>query len=152
MSDAPRFKFYWSRKEGHSVLTMSRQLWDEFNINKNESVVIDVEVTPIADVKNDAILVAVTATQNGPSKADISVFRLDENAAPTPYNVDEYDVWTDLNSHPNLEDMIVAASTSNNENFKLFCKENVFLVKREAGKDHWLAEIPAHVKLLIQST
>ncbi len=152
MADAPRFRLYWARVADHGVHAMSREQWAEFRVCEGEPVLVAVGATPLAGVAHDALVVAAIAKQHGPATAGLSIFRYDKKDAPTPYNKDDYDVWTNLDAHPRLHAMITAASTSYNENFRAFCAEHVFLVKREPGTEHWLPDLPAHVRLLLRST
>jgi hypothetical protein len=131
---------------------MLRQQWEELKACEDTPVVVDVEATPLAGVAHDALVVAAIATQQGPAKAGISIFRYDEKDQPTPINKDDYDVWTNLDAHPALRGMIAAASTSYDDNFRAFSAEHVFLVKCKPGREHWLPELPAHVKILLRST
>jgi hypothetical protein len=131
---------------------MPRKDWDDLVGTLGEPVEIDVRQTPIGGVADVSSVVASVAHRFGPATVRVSVFRYDEADAPTPYNQDEYDIWVDLTAHPRLPDMINAASTSDNENFRAFCRENVFFVKRRSGQDHWLSQIPSSITVLMRST
>ena len=152
MADAPRFRFWWERVEGTSILRMSREDWDDLVGLLGEPVAVDVRETPLAGVAQASSVVASVAHRFGPATARLSVFRYDQADEPTPINQDEYDVWTDLAAHPRLGEMVNAASTSLDPNFHSFCRENVFLVKREAGADHWLPTIPSSITVLLKKT
>lgn len=55
----------------------------------------------------------------------------------------------DMQSHPHLPSMISAASTEDNENLRRYLSENTFLVRKNAGKDHWLQDVPVTVQAII---
>jgi len=152
MTDAPRFRFMWQRIEAMSVLTMPREDWNAAVGTLGSAVVLDVRSTPVSAVTLASSIVASVAHQFGPSTARVSIYRYDEADAPTPINIDEYEVWTDLGAHPRLPEMLTAASTSDNENFRTFCGEHVFFVKRRPGPDHWLPTLPSSVAVLMKST
>ena len=50
MAEAPRFKFYWERVEGTSVLTMRRQDWDTVVGSLGAPVAFDVRSTPLSGI------------------------------------------------------------------------------------------------------
>lgn len=152
MADAPRFRFMWERIEGTSILTMPREDWATLVGTPGIPVSVDVRSTPLAGVTHVSSVVASVAHQFGPASARVSIFRYDAADAPTPINLDDYDVWTDLSAHPRLPEMLTAASVSDNENFRAFCREHVFFVKRQPGPDHWLPTVPSSITVLIKST
>ena len=152
MAEAPRFKFYWERVEGTSVLTMRRQDWDTVVGSLGAPVAFDVRSTPLSGITHTSSVVASVAHHYGNATARISVFRHDADDAPYPINQDKYDVWTDLSAHPRLNEMITAAATSYDENFRNYCQENVFLIKIQPGPDHWLTTLPSSVSLILEST
>jgi hypothetical protein len=102
MADAPRFRFMWERVESTSVLSMPRDEWNTAVGTLGAPVVLDVRTTPVSAVAHDASIVASIAHEFGAATARVSIFRYDPVDAPTPINLDEYDVWTDLSAHPRL--------------------------------------------------
>ena len=152
MADAPRFRLWWGRVERTSVLTMPRQEWTTLVGSMGAPVAFDVRETPIGGVAQASSVVATVAHKFDAAKARVSVFRYDEADAPTPINQDEYDVWLDLEKHGQLYDWIVQASTSYDENFRQFASENVFLVKRQPGPEHWLASVPSSITVLVKKS
>ena len=152
MADATRFRFSWERIEGTSILIMPREDWNTLVGSLGVPVAFDVRSTPLAGVAHVSSVVASVAHQFGSATARVSVFRHDAADAPLPINQDEYDVWTNLSAHPRLSEMITAASTSDNENFRAFRREHVFFVKRQPGPDHWLPTFPSSIMLLLRST
>lgn len=151
MNDNIRLRLYWQRVEETSVLTMRREDWNTVVGSLGVPVAFDVSSTPMASITKVSSVIASVAYQFDQSTARIQVFRSDPQDA-MPVNQDEYDVWTDLRSHPKFDEMITAASTENNENLKTYCRENVFLVKRKPGPDHWLSTLPSSVSLILKSS
>ncbi len=111
---------------------------------------VDVTKTPVAAVVRDAAVVAAMAEGRSTSGAEVMIYRWDEKDKPKPYNVDRYSVWENLAARPDLYQLINAASTQDNRNFRSYLEENVFLVKKDPGADHHLSELPAHV--IVRST
>lgn len=152
MTDAPRFRFMWEGIEDASVLTMARDDWNRVIGRQGVPAVFDVRSTPLASISHVSSVVAAVAHRFAPATARVSIYRYDAADAPNSINQDDYDVWIDLSAHPRLKDMITAASTEDNENFRAYCRENVFLVKRKPGPDHWLPTLPASISALLKST
>lgn len=152
MANAPRLLFYWGRQEDTTILAMPRQDWFSIVGSGGTPISFDVRSTPMANVAHVSSVLGTVAHEIGPATARVTLFRYDAADAPTPINQDDYDVWTDLSSHPKLPGMITAASTSNNENLQQFIQENVFLVKRKPGPDHWQPTIPSSMMVVLKST
>jgi hypothetical protein len=152
MADAPQFKFWWQRVENTSVLQMQRDSWDSLVGTLGKPVLLDISATPLRRVAQASSVVASVAKQFSPATSRVSIIRYDPDDVPMPYNKDEYDVWVDLALHPQLGNMIAAASTSDNANFRAFCREHVFFVKRKPGAEHWLPEIPSWITSLIEKS
>jgi hypothetical protein len=118
---------------------------DEAAEQGDEPIEFDIREMPIGGVAAVSSVVASVAHQFGPATARVSVFRHDHADPPTSINQEEYEVWVDLAAHPRLPDMIIAAWTSDNDNFRSYCRENVFFVKQPHEPDHWLPEIPSSI-------
>jgi hypothetical protein len=95
-------------------------------------------------------LLASIAHKFEPATARVSIFRYDEADLPLPINQDEYDVWLDLERHERLHQMVVQTTTSLDDDFRQFARDNVFLVKRRPGPDHWLSAIPSSITALMK--
>ena len=152
MVDAPRFKFYWERIERPSILTMRRADWDTVIGMPVQPITFDVSSTPLYGITHTSSVVASVAHQYGPANANIEIYRYDDKDAPYVINQDQYEAWTDLSSHPKLTEMITKASTEYNDNFKTYVEQNVFLVKKEPGPDHWLTTLPSSLSLIMKSS
>ena len=124
--------------------------WDAVGVNSTNVVQIDACRTPIARVTQDASRLAIVAHQLGLSDARVSVYRYDESDQPTPWNVDHYSVWLNINTHPEIHEMVNRASTSYDDNLVRYLGENVFWVKEEPGDDHWLPELPTSVLAVVE--
>ena len=130
---------------------MPRGEWDRLSLNSTGPVPIDITQTPLGSVSSDASVVAAVAYQYSSAWGDVAIYRHDEKDQPTPINVDHYAALLDIGSHPQLPSLIRDASTEDNENLRAYLADNVFLVKRNPGPDHWLPDLPASIKLVISS-
>ena len=146
-----RFSAYLERAENRTVLRMRRAAWKVLKPRQGEPVLIDVSLTPMADVAKDATVVAATAHCISSSGVEVAIYRYDPNDVK-PYNKDLYSVWEDLPSHSCYHSIVAAASTEDNENLRAFLSNNVFIVSQSKKGDHWLSkeELPSVVEAIIQ--
>jgi hypothetical protein len=132
---------------------MSRSEWDRLSQDTVGPVPIDINQTPLGGVSSNASVIASIAYQPPDSSvAEVTIYRHDSADGPTPVNVDRYSVLKDVASDPRLPTLISAASTQDNANLRRYLQDNVFLVKRNPGKDHWLTELPTTVAALYRSS
>lgn len=89
-----------------------------------------------------------------PSTSDAYIIRrYREDPADGPegrYNIDTFKVWVgSLPSHLDANGIATAASTSCNANWHAYERTTVFVRQQPHGSDHWLPELPQHVRTLI---
>lgn len=152
MVETPPLLFYWGRQENTSVLSMRREDWHNVVGSLGVPICFDVRSTPMASMADVSSVLGSIVHEIGSATARFTVYRYDPKDMPTPINQDDYTVWTDLSAHPKLKGMVEAASTSDNENLKTFCRDHVFFLKQRPGPDHWQATIPSSVTLVLNST
>ena len=152
MADAPRFRAYFERVEGHTVLTMPRHDWDRLEVDSTSPVFIDVSDTPMQAIAHTGSLVACTAHRTTSGHPTIEIYRYDAKDASTPINKDAYSVLEDIPERDDFQSIIIAASTQDDSNLRQYLSENVFLVKCQPRDDHWLEDLPGEVRALISST
>jgi hypothetical protein len=131
---------------------MKRDDWSAAVGSGHAPVKLDISGTILGGAARDSTVVAAIAHDFAPPTTRVEIYRDDPNDAPTSINKDDYEVWIDIQQHPKLGEMIGAASTADNANFRQYCREHVFIVKRTAGDDHWLKELPEPVKALLKPT
>ncbi len=151
-ADAPRFRAYFEHLEGNTVLAMGRSEWEAFRVCENRPVRVDVEQTPLRGLMANTQVKATVAEKLSSATSRIAIYRYDTKDVPTPVNVDTYLVLEDLPSQADYQRIVNAASTEDNENFRRFLGEHVFLLKERPGKDHWLPEVPGSVMAVWRST
>ena len=89
-----------------------------------------------------------------PSTSDVYVirrYREDSNDGPAGrYNVDTFKAWVgSFPSHLDVNRIVTAASTSCNANWRAYERNVVFVQQQPHGSDHWLPELPPHVRSMI---
>jgi hypothetical protein len=149
---APRFHAYFSHLEGRPVMLLPRVEWEELlgELDANELVEIDLSGTPIAGVTRDSRVEAVVAVRESRNEVVIDVYRNDPKDAPTPINVDRYRVWEGLPPHRDFVSIVNESTTDDDANTRGFVETYVFLVKAVVDTGHWLAELPAKVRAVIE--
>jgi len=131
-STAPRREAYWRHIEGRSILSMSRTGWDAFEASSTNVALIDVAATPIGSVAAESSVLAAVAQQFSTGEGRISIYRHDANDSK-PVNVDHYRVHLNIAGSPRLGEMITAASTSYNENMRIYLHQHVHLRRPVVG-------------------
>lgn len=153
MAEAPHLLLYWRRQENTSILSMRREDWYSIVGSLGTPIRFDVRSTPMSRMADVSSVLASVAHEFGLATARFTLYRYDAADMPTPINQDDYVVWTDLSAHPRLKGMIEAVSTSDNENFRSYCREHVFFVKQKSDpKDHWQPTIPSSMMVVLNST
>lgn len=143
-SSLQRFHFYFNHVEGRSILTLPKNDWDDLWPNIGSAIKIDVSRTPMSMVAQSASVIASVAVQYATtSPIQIQIYRYDQKDEPTPVNQDKYIVWEDLSKHPDFQMVVSATSTQNSPELQGHLQDNVFIVKLEPGRDHWLPSLPA---------
>jgi len=151
--DAPRLRAHFERSEAARILLMKRSEWRKMKPGQAGELLIDAHRTPMAKVAAKSSVVASTAEAITPSELQIRIYRHDPKD-DKPYNVDTYSVWEDLPSRADFLDIVKASSTDYDDNMRDFLQENVLIVPRMPGEDHWLeeSELPTVVRYVIDST
>lgn len=152
MVKAPRFKAYFKVHGGRSVLEMNKEDWDVCRIDSTAPVLLRISETPMASIAQTSSLIACTAQRVATGLPTVKIYRDDPQDAPTPINVDTYSVIENITERSDFADIVKAASTKDDSNLRQYLSERVYFVKRKAGPDHWLAELPREVSILISST
>lgn len=152
MTQAPRFHAYFGRIEDRSVLTMARDDWEGFRVQEGTPVQLDLELTPLRGVARDASVVAATAQRSSSASCEIEIVRYDQQDEPTPYNIDRYTVHENMPSHQSFDDIVAGGSTEDNANLRQYMADHVFIVKQDAGPDHWLSEPPSSATTIFRTT
>jgi hypothetical protein len=148
--NAPRFHTLWQHNAKKRIFILKREDWDALQITKKTSnqlvklALEQISILPLGDLVLESDVLASTAKVNG-QKVTITIYRNDPEDDPTPVNVDTYSVWIGLPSYLNVQQMIEAATTDNDDNFSHYANNRVFLIKENPGNDHWLEELPREV-------
>ena len=61
-------------------------------------------------------------------------------------------VLENIPSRPDYHKLIEEASTCDNQDLRDYLSQYTFLVKEENTEDHWLAELPAEVLVVIEKS
>lgn len=155
--NAPRFHTLWQHIEKKKrIFAIRKSDWNSLNIsNGTEEKLVKLSLEqfqplPISELIADSDIIGGTAFATS-SKVTIKIYRNDPKDEPTPINVDTYTVWMGLPIYLNIPEMIIAGSTDNDDNFRHYANDHVFLVKEKPSDDHWLEELPREVYAVLSS-
>ena len=110
-------------------------------------ILLDPEAMPFAGAPRTVCVVGE------PSTSDVYIvsrYREDLNDGPEGrYNVDTFKAWVgSFPSHLDANRIATAASTSCNTNWRAYARSAVFVQQQPHGSDHWLRELPPHIRTL----
>ena len=148
---APRLHTLLSRLEGRRILVWDRETWNSLKPDFGEPVTLDVSLTPLASVAEEASFLAAAAQEVSSTGLGLAIYRYDPQD-PKPFNVDRYGVWENIPARYDFETIVNQASTTIDANLEGFLETNVFVVQLDKGPGHWLSEgeLPAQVKVVIR--
>jgi hypothetical protein len=130
---------------------MKRADWEHVKALESTAVLLNLDQMPIASVVQAAGVLAAVARREATTHVRISVYREDPDDAPTPINVDEYSVFEAFPLHLDVPGTIEHATTDAYPNFFRYHDDHVFFVK-ECTDQHWLAQLPREVRMLLERT
>jgi hypothetical protein len=141
---APRTDAYMTGRLGFK--TMNVRAWPV--ASSSGFVLLDPQEMPFAGAPRTVCVVGE------PSMSDAYVIRrYREDPADGPegrYNVDTFKAWIgSFPSHLDANGIATAASTSCNANWHAYERSAVFVKQQPHGPDHWLPELPHHIRTLI---
>lgn len=142
---APRFMAFFQHYKNRPVFKMSRVVWDKMNEKGSDIIIVNIENTPIGEIKKDTQYLESIIDGTDGEKVYLKVYRRDENDYPYIINEDRYEVIERISDHVNVERIASEASTSCNENFSIFVESTVFLIKEKPGPNHWMKKIPENI-------
>lgn len=152
--NAPRFHALWESREGRRIFIMKKDDWNASVSFRGSPILIDLNenrIFPFSEVADGPGFLAAVANK---TEEDISVGIYREDPKDDPYliNVDKYTVWESFPPHVyfNRDKMIRTADTNADLNFLEYEEGHVFIVKDDAGEDHWLKELPSSVVALFE--
>jgi hypothetical protein len=152
--NAPRFHALWESREGRSIFIMRKDDWHDSIAYGDSPFLLDLKENvnyPFSSVSDEPGYLAAVANRSD-EEVSVSIYREDPKDDPFPINVDRYTIWVSFPPHVYFkrEDMIRTADTDADLNFLQYEEGHVFIVKDDAGNDHWLKELPSSVVALIE--
>lgn len=147
--NAPRFHALLERREGRPIFMMARPSWESLKLVGETPVLLTTEQLSDTPLARPLSFLLGTARRTN-ERVEMSIFRADSEDAPSPINVDTYEVWEQLPARIDVPGMVNAASTGTNANFGRYLGEHVFLAKEEPGTGHHLPALPDEVVALLK--
>ena len=141
---APRTDSYLTNHLGFK--TVSAPTWP--SADSSGPVLLDPVGMPFAGAPRTVCVVGEPSTSDA---YIIRRYREDPDDGPEGrYNVDTFKVWVrSLPRHLEMTQIVNAASTSYDENWRAYERGTVFVLQQPRGRDHWLAELPEHVRVIL---
>jgi hypothetical protein len=132
--------------EDKSVAVFSRKEWEELIPESGEITKLTRIPSPISGLTRQASEVVVVASGMSNIDPGIDVIRKDPKDDPFVYNVDHYTIIQNICLHPAYGEILLKAGVKESPELNEYLKENVFIVGPEKRSNHWIEEIPDHLK------
>ncbi len=132
--DPPRYQAMAASIDGRRVFTMTRPEWDRLRAHEGRLVVIELERVPPGSVAESASVIARLAAECPIEAARIEVWRYNEQALPSPTNVQDYRVLEDLAGRLNVRMFAERTATQDSPSLRKHLRACVFIVKAEPDK------------------
>ena len=141
---APRTDAYVTSRLGFT--TVDASAWPA--ASSSGRVLLDPEAMPFAGAPRTVCVVGEPSTSEA---YIIRRYREDPNdGLEGRYNVDTFKVWVRTSpSHLDANEIVNAASTSCNANWRAYEQSAVFVQQQPHGDGHWLPSLPEHVRVLM---
>lgn len=145
---APRLHAFLTRR--HAVLSMARVDWNRVKPPNRLPVLLDLGNTPVQAVSGGGV--HAVADFVGGIEYRVSIYRPDATDAARgfPINTDRYRLWEGFPSFLDLAQIVNRATTDLDANVSRYINDRVFLVKDRPATDHWLADYPTYVRLMVE--
>jgi hypothetical protein len=133
---------------------MKKSDWESIRSKRGDLFLLDLEQLesfPIGRIASHPGTVAASVSFTG-EKVQMTIYREDPGDDPFPINTDSYTIWESFPSHilTNRDEMIRTADTNADLNFQRYEEDHIFIIKEDAGQDHWLKELPSCVVALVK--
>lgn len=141
---APRTDAYLTNRLRFRTINVS--VWP--SASSSGPVMLDPAAMPFTGAPRTVCIVGEPSTSDA---YIIRRYREDPNDGPEGrYNVDTFKAWVgSFPPHLDANRIVSAASTSCNANWRAYERNTVFVQQQPHGSDHWLPELPLHVRTLI---
>ena len=147
---APRFRAYLEAT--NRILLMERTDWDRLVQSDAQFVLIDIRVTPLRGLAENAVIVGTFAERKMGGLSTLEIWRQDLKDAPLLYNKDTYDVWENIYPYIDYEKIVKSADTDDDPGLRDFLNDYVFIVPKERDAEHHSSELPERCRAILMQT
>jgi hypothetical protein len=137
---APRFRAYMNGTRG--ALFMLRSDWQQLLRSEHGPFEIELTETPFAAMPTYTAIVGSFAERVEGNVGLITIFRDDPVDAPNFINTDKYEVWEDVRTKIDIQQVVAHSSTNDDSAMQSFLEDYVTIIPAAKGTDHHLPALP----------
>jgi tetratricopeptide (TPR) repeat protein len=141
-----RFHYALEHVLDKSVFIVERVEWEHLLGTSGEPIKIEKVPPPISGLVSMAAHVTTVGSGIYNPSSGVDVVRFDPADKPYVYNIDHYTVFEHFASDPLYKDALKVARIEETEELDKFIQANVFVVGTYQKGNHWVEEIPEHIK------
>jgi hypothetical protein len=146
MEDKDRIKFALEHVADKSVFIVERVEWEKIVDERGEPIKLSYVPPPISPLVSMASHVMTAGSGIYNPSPGIDVVRLDEKDQPYIYNIDHYTVFEHFVSDPLYHQALQVAQVKETDELDEFVQDHVFVVGPYREDNHWVVDIPEHIK------
>jgi hypothetical protein len=147
MSEPDRIRYFMQYAQGHSVITIGNQVWNQLVRQDGKPTLLEGVPQKLSGVMQDATVVVMAASGAHALDPAIQITRLDEKDYPYIYNTDHYSVIERLSRYPGYHEILGRTNIKDSELLRNTIDSWAWIIgpKKPPGI-HWSKEIPQYVR------
>jgi hypothetical protein len=146
MKNKDRFQYALEHITDKSVFIVKRIEWERIIDENGEPVKLANVPQPISSLVTMAAQVMTAGSGIYNPSPGIDVVRSDPKDKPYIYNIDHYTVFENIISAPLYQEALKVAQIEETEALNEYIKSHIFVVGPFREDNHWVEEIPKHIR------
>jgi hypothetical protein len=146
MENYYRFQYALEHVADNSVFIVERFEWERMVDESGEPIKLANVPPSISGLISMAAHVMTAGSGICNPSPGIDVVRLDPRDKPYIYNIDHYTVFEHFASAPLYQEALKVARIEETEELNKYVQSHVFVVGPFQVDDHWVEEIPRHIR------
>ncbi len=146
MENYDRLHYALEKVTDKSVFIIERSEWERIIDNNGEPIKLRKVPASISGLTSMASIVMAAGSGIYNPSPGIDIVRSDPNDAPYVFNIDHYTVFENFTYASHYQDTLRVARIEESEELNIFIQSHVFVVGPYQQDDHWVEEIPIHIR------
>ncbi|MCG2784918.1 MAG: hypothetical protein L6461_07400 [Anaerolineae bacterium] len=146
MKENSRLQYALEHVTDKSVFIVDRIEWERIVDERGEPIILVNVPAPISGLVSMAAHVMTAGSGIYNPSPGIDVVRYDPGDEPYIYNIDHYTVLEHFDSASLYQESLKVARIEESEELNEFIQSHVFVVGPYRKDNHWVEEIPKHIR------